>query len=131
MGGFADIAIHYWGASDSGGDPSNLSINIDNIGGDQLMGVDLDVEYSTRDNDTGGDDDLVEAFLGVLELASTRATVEEVMGLLECEPIRDRFELSTRNIETLEKWVVESGIRWGIDSEHRGELGQPAFENNT
>ncbi|MEC9476252.1 MAG: hypothetical protein VX764_04360 [Planctomycetota bacterium] len=56
MGGFADIAIHYWGASDSGGDPSNLSINIDNIGGDQLMGVDLDVEYSTRDNDTGGDD---------------------------------------------------------------------------
>ena len=56
MGGFADIAIHYWGASDSGGDPSNLSIDINNIGGDQLMGVDLDVEYSTRDNDTGGDD---------------------------------------------------------------------------
>ena len=87
--------------------------------------------YSISDVRASDETPVVEAFLGVLELAATRATVEEVMGLLECEPIRDRFELSTRNIETLEKWVIESGIRWGIDSEHREELGQPAFENNS
>ena len=56
MGGFADIAIHYWGQSNDDGDPSNLSVNIDNIGGDNLAGLDLDVEYATRDNDDGGDD---------------------------------------------------------------------------
>ncbi|MEE2889139.1 MAG: hypothetical protein VX404_01690 [Planctomycetota bacterium] len=56
MGGFADIDVHYWGASDAAGDPSNLTLNIDNIGGDNLAGLDVDVEYSTRDNDDGGDD---------------------------------------------------------------------------
>ncbi|MGE4619128.1 MAG: hypothetical protein AAEJ04_04890, partial [Planctomycetota bacterium] len=55
MGGFADIAIHYWGES-TAVDASNLAINLDNIGGDQLMGIDLDIEYATRDNDDGGDD---------------------------------------------------------------------------
>jgi len=55
MGGFADIGIAYWSAS-AGTDPSNLGISLDNIAGDTLAGVDLDVDYATRDNDTGGDD---------------------------------------------------------------------------
>ena len=55
MGGFADIGISYWGAS-AATDPSNLSINIADIAKDNLSGVDLDVNYATRDNDTGGDD---------------------------------------------------------------------------
>ena len=56
MGGFADIAIHYWSGSNATNDVSNLAVNLDNIVGDQLMGIDLDVEYATRDNDDGGDD---------------------------------------------------------------------------
>ena len=87
--------------------------------------------YAISDVRAADETPVVEAFLGVLELASSRATVEDVMGVLQSESIRSRFELSSKNIETLEKWVIESGIRWGIDAEHRKELGQPAFENNS
>ncbi|MEE3052574.1 MAG: exodeoxyribonuclease V subunit gamma [Planctomycetota bacterium] len=87
--------------------------------------------YAISDVRAADEAPVVEAFLGVIALASARATVEEVLGLLESEAVRDRFGLSSRNIEAIENWVVESGIRWGIDAGHRSELGQPAFDNNS
>ena len=74
---------------------------------------------------------MVDTFLGVLNLASGRATSEDVLSLLESEAVRDRFEMTADDIEAIENWIEESGIRWGIDAEHREELGQPPFENNS
>lgn len=74
---------------------------------------------------------VVETFLGVLELASRRVTTEEVLVILESEAVRDHFDMTGGDVETIQNWVDESGIRWGIDAEHREELGQPAFENNS
>jgi hypothetical protein len=76
MGGFASISVGFWGYDrddtvfDDGGTPgdtsddtttdvtaadNNMVINIDNIGGDNLMGVDLDVEWASSGADDVGD----------------------------------------------------------------------------
>jgi len=58
MAGFADISVGHWSKADKDDlaatvDSSNTSITINNIGGDNLAGVDLDVQYATSDD---GDD---------------------------------------------------------------------------
>jgi hypothetical protein len=62
-GGFADIDVAYWSAS-AAADTSNVGININNIASDNLAGVDLDVTYATRDNDTADDGTLTGISLG-------------------------------------------------------------------
>ena len=57
MAGFADIGFYYvTTGDDTDAAPSWMAFNIDDIAGDQLMGVDLDVEYATYDADLGGED---------------------------------------------------------------------------
>jgi len=62
-GGFADIDVAYWSGS-AAVDTSNVGININNIASDNLAGVDLDVTYATRDNDTADDGTLTGISLG-------------------------------------------------------------------
>lgn len=58
MAGFAKIGFYYATASSAAAteDPSWMAFNVDNIGGDALMGIDIDVEYATFDADAGGED---------------------------------------------------------------------------
>jgi exodeoxyribonuclease V gamma subunit len=58
----------------------------------------------------------------VLELSSGRVGASEVLDLLASEPLRARFGLSAADLETLPGWLLESGVSWGIDAEHRREL---------
>ncbi len=62
-GGFADIDVAYWSSS-AAADTSNVGININNIASENLAGVDLDVTYATRDNDTADDGTLTGISVG-------------------------------------------------------------------
>ena len=55
----------------------------------------------------------------LLELASQRLTASQVLDLADREPVRRRFRLDDDALARLEDWVAESGIRWGLDAEHR------------
>ena len=46
------------------------------------------------------------------------------------EPIRRASTISHEDVERVMTWVRESGIRWGIDGEHRARFGLPALEEN-
>ena len=48
-----------------------------------------------------------------------------------CEPVRRKFGFDEDDRSRLEGWVVESGIRWGLDSEYREQfqLGGLALEH--
>src|SRR5690606_41682661 len=35
------------------------------------------------------------------------------------------------DLETIREWISGSGIRWGVDAEHRAAAGQPATLQNT
>jgi exodeoxyribonuclease V gamma subunit len=71
------------------------------------------------------------AFLSLLDLLPTRLTASQVMDVLALEPIRARFGLLASDLDRIETWVTESGIRWGEDDRHREEEGQPALRDNT
>ena len=55
----------------------------------------------------------------VLELADARLTASELLDLAESEPVRRRFRFDDDDLERLRRLVVESGVRWGLDREHR------------
>src|SRR3954469_14565748 len=65
----------------------------------------------------------------LLELAPQRLTASQVLDLADREPVRRRFRLDDDALARLEDWVTESGIRWGLDAEHRAPFklsGLPA-----
>lgn len=74
---------------------------------------------------------VAEALLAVLELGRGRVPASAVLDLLALEPVRQRFAIAAEELPTLRSWVGESGIRWGIDREHRLEHGQPGYLENT
>jgi exodeoxyribonuclease V gamma subunit len=55
----------------------------------------------------------------LLELAGQRLTASQVLDLTDREPVRRRFRLDDDDVARLEDWVGDSGIRWGLDAEHR------------
>ncbi len=102
---------------------------------DAVFGVDpkdsQHLPYRIADRPAGAALPVVEALLALIDTAASRMTAPAVLDLLYREPIRARFGLSESDIETVRGWIVDSGIRWAADEEHRAEVGQPAFRQNT
>jgi exodeoxyribonuclease V gamma subunit len=61
----------------------------------------------------------------VLDLATARMTVSQVLDLAGREPVRRRFRFADDDLARIEQWVRESNVRWGFDADHRRafELG--------
>ena len=55
----------------------------------------------------------------LLELVEERLTASQVLDLADREPVRRRFRFDDDDLARVEDWVAESGIRWGLDAEHR------------
>ena len=67
----------------------------------------------------------------LLELASGRVTASEVLDLAGREPVRRRFRFDEDDLGQLERWVGETGIRWGLDREHRASWKLGEVRENT
>ncbi len=74
---------------------------------------------------------VVDAFLAIINMASSRLPLQEVFDLLMLKPVRDHFRFSQDEIEILRTWTMEAGVRFGMDQSHRKEMGQPEFHENT
>ncbi len=70
------------------------------------------------------------AFLGLLELPGARYTVSDVLAPLLAEAVRAHFRISDTDLTTIRGAVARSGIRWGIDADHRTGLDVPASRNH-
>lgn len=73
----------------------------------------------------------MEVLEAVFDAVRGRASVQEVFDILALDPVRARWGLSLEDVDRALDWIVRSGVRWGIDAEHRGAFGQPAVERNT
>jgi len=74
---------------------------------------------------------VVDAFLAALETFGGRMTASGLLDLLALEPVRGRFGIEAGDLERIRTWVVDSGVRWGVDAEHREAVGRPGFSENT
>ncbi len=55
----------------------------------------------------------------LLDMAGGRVTASEVLDLADRAPVRRRFGFDDDDLSRIEDWVAASGIRWGLDAEHR------------
>jgi exodeoxyribonuclease V gamma subunit len=67
----------------------------------------------------------------LLELADERMTASQLLDLADREPVRRRFRFDDDDVARMEEWVVSSGIRWGLDEEHRAPFRLDVVEANT
>ena len=67
----------------------------------------------------------------ILDLAGQRLTATQVIDFANREPVRQRFRLDDDDIARFEDWVSESGIRWGLDAEHRAPYKLSALPAGT
>lgn len=89
------------------------------------------VPYTIADRTIRAQSPELEAFGRIVDLVGSRITASSVLDLVALEPIQRRFGISAEDVDTLTDWVRSSGIRWGIDAEHRKEHGQPKLDANT
>lgn len=71
------------------------------------------------------------AFISLLELPFSRFAAEQVLALLEVPALAARFAIDEQGLQLLRLWVVESGIRWGLDDDNLRELMLPATGQHT
>ncbi len=74
---------------------------------------------------------LVQSFLQLLHLPSSRFEISEIISLLEIAEIRKHFELDDAAVSDIQQWIDASRVRWGIDGSFKLAMGQPATIQNT
>ena len=67
----------------------------------------------------------------LLAMSGGRVAATEILDLAGCEPVRRHFGYDDVDLARLEKWVVASGIRWGLDSDHRISFQLGGLSANT
>ena len=90
-----------------------------------------DIPFRISDRRARGMAPAAEAFTAALRLVRSRVTATDVLDLLAIESVRERFGLGPDEVETIQHWVDEVGIRWGIDADHRDAFDQPITAQNT
>jgi exodeoxyribonuclease V gamma subunit len=86
----------------------------------------LPIPVRIGDRSLTTDEPIVAALHAVLELVAGRATLSEVLAMVQFEPVRRRFGWSVDHIEQLASWCASLGTRWGLSPHHRTGWGLPA-----
>ena len=85
----------------------------------------LPVPVRVGDRSLTTDEPIVEALQSALALVSGRATLSDVLALVQLEPVRRRFGWSIEQVEQVAAWSERLGARWGLLPEHRAAWGLP------
>lgn len=64
-------------------------------------------------------------------LAGGRGTATQIRDLLSLGPVRRRFGLTDDDLEQLDAWMLETAVRWGLDSRSRARWGLDGLAANT
>jgi len=91
----------------------------------------MKIPFSIADRSIRRERHLIEALICLMALQGTRFGAARIKSLLEFPSIRKRFDLSEEDLEIIEQWIRETGIRWGIDAEDRKRIGLPPYPENT
>jgi exodeoxyribonuclease V gamma subunit len=69
---------------------------------------------------------LIGALDWLLRLPQQRCRMSELVDLLEVGAIATRFGIDPAALPQLTQWMVGAGIRWGLNEDHRSDLGLQA-----
>jgi exodeoxyribonuclease V gamma subunit len=96
-----------------------------------LSSRDIRIPFRIADRGFRSTHAAVDGFVRLLEMLDGRFGASEMLDLLSVDAVRRRLELGAEDVELVREWILETGIRWGIDAAHRRDEGQPECEENT
>ncbi|MGB9082006.1 MAG: exodeoxyribonuclease V subunit gamma, partial [Desulfuromonadaceae bacterium] len=85
--------------------------------------------YTIADRSIRRESFFVEAFLKVLDTASGRFALQEMLDLLETPAVMSRFDIDEDELTDIREWLHDCNVRWGLDADHRAELGFPRYND--
>lgn len=89
------------------------------------------IPFSIADRSIAAESPIVAAFLSLLELPGSRYDANRILDLLELPAVQRRFGLDAEQVELVQRWVRETGIRWAIDGASKASLGLPPTPEHT
>ncbi|WP_446009005.1 exodeoxyribonuclease V subunit gamma [Candidatus Electrothrix sp.] len=89
------------------------------------------IPWSIADQASRLEQPVIEGFLTLLELQESRFTAPDVMALLENQAILNRFGLAAEDVVLMRSAIMEAGVRWGLDQDHRREQGLGDTQQHT
>lgn len=99
--------------------------------GDDDAGPGPDLRVRLADRSVRQTNPVIGVVAQLLELASARVTASQVLDLADRDPVRRRFRFDDDDVLRLEAWVAESGIRWGLDADHRAPFRLDGLDHGT
>jgi exodeoxyribonuclease V gamma subunit len=89
------------------------------------------IPFSVSDRSIRRESGVIEGFLSILDQKKSRFKVSQVLSVLECPGIKDKFGLNETDLEKIRGWIRDTRIRWGYNRADKGRLGFPEFKENT
>lgn len=74
--------------------------------------------YTISDQRARHIDPIMQGFFNLLSLPQSRFKITDLFDLLEIPTLAKRFNLDPTQTKTLQNWVVDAGIRWGLISDN-------------
>jgi len=89
------------------------------------------IPYHLSDLSIADDTPLVRTFLSLLNLPKSRFTRTEVEAMLDIPEIYQHFGMDEESIPTIRKVLNDVNVCWGVDAEHRSNMGLPKHDMHT
>jgi len=89
------------------------------------------IPYRIADRSLRAESQVAETFLAILDLCGSRFRPSEVLPILECPSVHERFAIEEGELPLINRWIAETRMSWGIDGEHRKSMDLPPFHENT
>ncbi|WP_088282652.1 exodeoxyribonuclease V subunit gamma [Ideonella sp. A 288] len=87
--------------------------------------------YTVTGLGRSGVNGLARAYLMLLALPPSRFAASAVFGLMQQPPVARRLGLDAADLDALHGALLDAGVHWGLDAEHRASLGLPATARHT
>jgi exodeoxyribonuclease V gamma subunit len=89
------------------------------------------IPYSVSDRHPRSESVVIDSFLSLLDLPTSRCTAEEIFGFISSPIVAERFGFSEDDLSLIRTWIQNTGIAWGVDAAHREQVGLPPTQLNT
>ena len=81
------------------------------------------LDINVVNNSISTQDPLIEAFLALLHLFTSRCSPADVLDVAQLEPIRRTFDFDDEELALISTWTEQIVIRYGLDADHRQKHG--------
>jgi len=89
------------------------------------------IPWNLSDTTIRDEHPLVQVFLQLLELPTSRFSQSEILSFLDVPEVAGRFALDKPALTRIRAWIEQTRLNWGLDGAHKSRLGLPETEENS